>query len=114
MAAAEPELDLRPLTARSVVLSVLLGTHPPFLPVRALVRTAELFGISEGTTRVALSRLVADGDVIAEDSSYRLSPRLAERQRRQDEGLHPATKEWDGSWERAIAQPVVREIGRAS
>src|SRR5580658_1300914 len=26
------ELDLRPLTARSVVLSTLLGSHPPLLP----------------------------------------------------------------------------------
>jgi phenylacetic acid degradation operon negative regulatory protein len=102
------QLDLRPLTARSVILSVLLGTHPPLLPVRALVRTAELFDISEGTTRVALSRLVSDGDVVAEDSSYRLSTRLLSRQRRQDEGLRPATRPWRGGWEIGIAAPEVR------
>lgn len=106
----EPDdaLGLRPLTARSVVLSVLLGTHPPHLPVRTLVRTAELFGITEGTTRVALSRLCADGDVIAEDRGYRLTARLLARQRRQDEGHHPETHEWDGRWEIAIAAPEVR------
>ena len=75
-------LGLQPLTARSVILSVLLGTHPPRLPVKILVRTAELFGISEGTTRVALSRLAADGDVVAEDRDYRLTARLLDRQRR--------------------------------
>ncbi|HET6915687.1 MAG TPA: PaaX family transcriptional regulator C-terminal domain-containing protein [Acidimicrobiales bacterium] len=101
-------LGLRPLTARSVILSVLLGTHPPHLPVRTLVRTAELFGITEGTTRVALSRLCADGDVVAEDRGYRLTARLLARQRRQDEGHHPETKSWEGQWEIAIAAPNVR------
>jgi phenylacetic acid degradation operon negative regulatory protein len=101
-------LGLRPLTARSVILSVLLGTHPPHLPVRMLVRTAELFGITEGTTRVALSRLCADGDVVAEDRGYRLTERLLARQRRQDEGHHPAIDEWGGTWEIAIAAVQVR------
>ena len=101
-------LGLQPLTARSVILSVLLGTHPPRLPVKILVRTAELFGISEGTTRVALSRLAADGDVVAEDRDYRLTARLLDRQRRQDEGHHPVTRSWNGGWELAIASPSVR------
>ena len=101
-------LGLRPLTARSVILSVLLGTHPPHLPVRTLVRTAELFGITEGTTRVALSRLCADGDVVAEDRGYRLTARLLARQRRQDEGHYPETRQWDGQWEIAVAAPQLR------
>ena len=101
-------LGLQPLTARSVILSVLLGTHPPRLPVKILVRTAELFGITEGTTRVALSRLAADGDVVAEDRDYRLTARLLNRQKRQDEGHHPVTRPWKGGWEVAIASPSVR------
>ena len=100
-------LGLRPLTARSVILSVLLGTHPPLLPVRSLVRTGELFGISEGTARVALSRLVADGEVVTESGRYRLSERLVARQRRQDEGRTPATRPWRGSWEMAVAKSDV-------
>jgi phenylacetic acid degradation operon negative regulatory protein len=51
-----------PLTARSVLASVLLGTDPPWLPTPLLVRTSALFGICEGSTRSALSRLVAAGD----------------------------------------------------
>ena len=53
-AGAPGALRLAPLTARSVLLSVLLGSHPPELPVRALVGAAELFGISHGSARVAL------------------------------------------------------------
>ena len=108
-------LGLQPLTARSVILSVLLGTHPPLLPVRTLVRTTELFGITEGTTRVALSRLVSDREVVAEGSRYRLSERLVARQRRLDEGRAPATRPWRGMWEMAVASPGVHSgIGRAA
>ena len=99
------DLDLRPLTARSVILSILLGTHRPSLPVRALVRTAGLFGITEGTTRVALSRLASEGDVVAHDGAYGLSPRLISRQHRQDEGLHPEVRPWRGGWELAVLRP---------
>ncbi len=60
------ELGLRPLTTRSVLLSTLLGAHPPRLRARHLVRVGRLFGIAEGTVRVALSRMVADGDVVQE------------------------------------------------
>jgi phenylacetic acid degradation operon negative regulatory protein len=105
---SEEDLDLRPLTARSVILSVLLGSHPPLLPVRSLVRTAELFGISEGTTRVALSRLVADGDVAADRGRYRLSDRLVTRQQRLDEGRVPATQPWRGAWEIGVVDQSVR------
>lgn len=71
---AAAALALRPLTARSIVLSTLLGHHPPRLPARALVRVGELFGIAEGTVRVALSRMVAAGDLYQSDGSYALTP----------------------------------------
>lgn len=35
------DLKIRPLTARSVVLSTLLGLHPPRLPARHLVRVGD-------------------------------------------------------------------------
>ena len=104
-------LGLRPLTARSVLLSVLLGTHPPELPVRALVRAGALFGVPDGTIRVALSRMAADGEVEAADGRYRLAGRLLERQRHQDEGRAAVTLEWDGTWELVLAAPGTR--GRA-
>ncbi len=57
------ETGERPLTARSIVASALLGTHPPVLRGQLLVRLGELFGVAEGTTRVALSRMVAAGEL---------------------------------------------------
>lgn len=94
-----------PLPARSVLLSLLLGSHPPRLPVRTLVRTAELFGISEGTARVALSRLTADGEVVTEAGSYGLSARHLDRQRDQDAALRPRIRPWRGRWDMALLLP---------
>ncbi|MGP3912508.1 PaaX family transcriptional regulator C-terminal domain-containing protein [Nonomuraea sp. 10N515B] len=90
------------MSARSAVLSALLGHHPPRLPARHLVRIGALFGIAEGTVRVALSRMVAAGDLIQEDRFYTLSERLVERQARQDESRDPHTRPWDGTWEVAV------------
>jgi phenylacetic acid degradation operon negative regulatory protein len=102
-------LQLRPLTARSVVLSLLLGAHPPELPVRDLVRAVETFDIAEATLRVALSRMVAAGDLDRSERTYALSQRLMDRQRRQDDSVHPATRRGRGSWEML----VIRSIGRS-
>ncbi|GAA3235259.1 PaaX family transcriptional regulator C-terminal domain-containing protein [Nonomuraea helvata] len=90
------------LSARSAVLSALLGSHPPRLPARHLVRIGALFGIAEGTVRVALSRMVAAGDLLQDGRHYTLSQRLVERQARQDESRDPHTRPWDGTWEVAV------------
>ncbi|WP_399896794.1 PaaX family transcriptional regulator C-terminal domain-containing protein [Streptomyces sp. BBFR51] len=95
-------LTLRPLSARSVVLSLLLGTHPPELPARELVRLVEVFDVGASTVRAALSRMAAAGDLRRTDTGYRLSERLLERQRRQDEALRPHTRAWDGDWEMLV------------
>jgi phenylacetic acid degradation operon negative regulatory protein len=95
-------LDLRPLTARSVLLSTLLGLDPPALSAARLVATAGLFGISEGTARVALSRMAAAGEVVADDGRYRLAGRLLERQARQASGRRPPAGAWDGGWHLAV------------
>ena len=100
------------LPARSVLLSVLLGSHPPRLPVRTLVRTAELFGISDGSARVALSRLTADGEVLGGNGTYELSARHLERQRDQDQALRPATRPWQGDWDMAIVPVDGADIRR--
>jgi phenylacetic acid degradation operon negative regulatory protein len=99
----------RPLTARSVIASNLLGMANPALPARLLVRAGELFGITEGTTRVALSRMVASSELVVEDGVYRLSGRLLERQHEQEAGRHPDLRPWDGGWRIGL----VRESSRA-
>ncbi|WP_343948142.1 PaaX family transcriptional regulator C-terminal domain-containing protein [Nonomuraea longicatena] len=90
------------LSARSALLSALLGSHPPELAARQLVRIGALFGIAEGTVRVALSRMVSAGDLVPADGRYRLSERLVERQARQDESRDPRTRPWTGTWEIAV------------
>src|SRR4051812_36414839 len=96
------EVDLRPLSARSVVLSLLLGTHPPELPVRDLLRAVEPLGVAGSTLRAAPSRMPAAGDLRSTDGVYRLSDRLLERQHRQDIAVHPETRPWGGDWEMTV------------
>jgi phenylacetic acid degradation operon negative regulatory protein len=92
----------RPLTARSVVASTLLGVDPPRLPTRLLVRSGELFGISQGTTRVALSRMVAAGELVVVGGGHELAGHLRERQARQLASRAPTTSAWDGTWTMAV------------
>lgn len=101
---------IQPLTARSVAISTLLGYHPPALPVGALVKVGELFGIAERTTRVALTRMVADGDLVAEDGVYRLTERLVRRQEHQEQSCSPTPKQWDGNWDIAIVTTSARPL----
>lgn len=99
---------MRPLTARSAVLSTLLGAHPPRLPARSLVRVGELFGVAEGTIRVALSRMVAAGDLTQVNGDYQLTRRLRDRQARQDQSRFPSTVPWTGDWEIAVVTAARR------
>ncbi len=70
---AEPKLN-----ARSVILSTLLGTDPPELPVSALVAVTDLFGLGEGTVRTSLSRMAARGEITTGgDGRYRLAGAVA-------------------------------------
>ena len=94
-------VPIRPLSARSVVLSLLLGAHPPELAVRDLVAVADHFGIAEATMRVALTRMVAAGDLDRTDGTYRLSTRMLKRQQRQDVALEPGGP-GDGTWEQVV------------
>lgn len=88
----------RPLTARSVIASTLLGVDPPRLPALALVRSGELFGLREGATRTALSRMAAAGEVESIDGDYELVGPLLERHARQQAARRAAQPPWDGTW----------------
>lgn len=95
------------LTARSVVLSVLLGAHPAWATAAELVRLTGDFDIRESTVRVALTRMVTAGDLVRSEDGYRLSDRLLARQRRQDAAIDPRVRPWDGAW----ATLVVTSVG---
>ncbi|MGA8547944.1 MAG: PaaX family transcriptional regulator C-terminal domain-containing protein [Mycobacterium sp.] len=94
------------MTARSVVLSVLLGAHPAWASAAELIRLTDDFGIKETTLRVALTRMVSSGDLVRSADGYRLSERLLARQRRQDDAMRPQLRHWDGFWTALIVTSV--------
>ena len=94
------------MTARSVVLSVLLGAHPAWATTAELLRPTADFGLKESTVRVALTRLVSTGDLVRSADGYRLSDRLLARQRRQDDAMRPHVKPWDGTWTTLVITSV--------
>jgi phenylacetic acid degradation operon negative regulatory protein len=96
----------RRMTARSVVLSVLLGAHPARATAAELVRLTAGFDIKESTLRVALTRMVAGGDLVRAPDGYRLSERLLARQRRQDLALRPEVLDWNGDWLTVVVTAV--------
>lgn len=99
----------RPLTARSVIASTLLGVDPPRLPTLALVHSGELFGLSEGATRTALSRMAAAGEIESDGNHYRLSGRLLERFHRQQSARATSDiGDWDGTWLMLVLRPEPR------
>lgn len=94
------------LTARSVVLSVLLGAHPAWASAAELITLTADFGIREPTLRVALTRMVGAGDLVRSADGYRLSDRLLARQRRQDAAIDPRERPWDGMWSTLLITSV--------
>lgn len=101
---------LRPLDARSVVLSTLLGTDPPRMPVARLVRAGEIFGLRPGTVRTALTRMVQRGELrVDEQRRYRLDGVLLDRQVRQSASVHASTLDWDGRWRVGVVTASTRD-----
>jgi len=94
------------MTARSVVLSVLLGAHPAWATASELIRLTADFDIKEPTVRVALTRMVSAGDLVRSEDGYRLSDRLLGRQRRQDDAINPRLRQWDGAWNTLVITSV--------
>lgn len=103
-------ITLTRMTARSVVLSVLLGAHPACANIGELIKLTTDFGIKEATLRVALTRMVGGGDLTRSADGYRLSDRLLARQRRQDQAMCPRVHPWRGYW----ATVIVTSIGSAA
>ena len=110
--ANETDVLARPLSPRSVIASLLLGMHPPRLRGALLVRWCAHLGIAQGTTRVALSRMVDAGELIAVDGRYELAGPLRTRQAGQDWSLAPVLLPWDGTWTLWIVHPGRRPAPR--
>lgn len=96
--AGDHEATPPPLSARSVALSLLLGARPPRLRGRDVVTLGEMFGVAVPTMRVALSRMVAAGDLEVDDGIYTLGPQHLDRQRVTEALAHPRRRPYDGMW----------------
>lgn len=86
---------------RSLILDLLTTLRRGSMPVAALVRAGTLFGIAEGSLRVALSRLLAEGRVERDERGrYRLG--AAAEPIRGVVGawrhLDRRTRPWNGDW----------------
>ena len=94
----------RPLSARSVLATALLGADEPHLTVGELVGMASLFGISDGAARTCLWRMVSSGELAADDGIYALAGPLLERRQRVDDAarIDDVSGPWDGTWELAV------------
>lgn len=88
--------------------SLLFGMDRPRMAGGLLVRWCARFGVGAGTARVALSRMTADGELVAEDGTYELAGRLAARRRDQEWALAPELSSWSGSWRLAVVAPEAR------
>ena len=102
----------RPLAPRSLVASLLLRTRPPRMRGSRLVQWCELFGVTEGTTRVALSRMVERGELLVRDGVYELAGRVGTRRGAQDWSLDPKLGRWRGSWRTAVVPAGPRDATR--
>jgi phenylacetic acid degradation operon negative regulatory protein len=79
------------------------------MPGARLVQWCGAFGIAEGTARVALSRMVDRGELVASAGTYELAGSVRGRQRTQDWSLTPALTDWDGGWRLATVRPAARD-----
>jgi len=88
-------------TARSFVLDLLSTLRRGAMPVRALVEAAALFEIAEGSVRVALTRLLAEGLVERDErGEYRLGANAAPIRDRVAtwRDLSAQLRSWSGGW----------------
>ncbi len=95
----------RPLSARSVLATALLGADQPRLTVAELIAVASQFGISPGAARTCLWRMVSNGELTGDDGCYTLAGHLLERRQRVDDASRiddVPLSGWDRTWELAI------------
>jgi phenylacetic acid degradation operon negative regulatory protein len=92
---------VRQPSARSLIVDLLSTLRRGSMPVAALVQAGALFAIAEGSIRVALHRLLADGRVESDErGQYRLGAAAAPVQSivagwRE---LDRRTRPWNGRW----------------
>lgn len=99
------DADIRPVSARSALIRILIAADSPTMTAREICAATTIVGYPEATVRVAVSRMVAAGELVRERRAYTLIPALRARRA---ELTAPRTVAWTGDWE----QVVVTATGR--
>ena len=92
------------VSAKSIILEILSVApliHGPSVPVRILVKAADVFDVAENSVRVAIVRLRAEGLVESEDRGYYQLGQAAlpiDEQVSRWRLLEGQVQAWDGSW----------------
>lgn len=99
------DVAIRPVTARSALVRILIAAESPTLSSREICAVTTALGYPETTIRVAVSRMVASGELLRDRRAYTLVPALRARRSELDP---PRTRPWTGEWD----QVVVTASGR--
>ena len=86
---------------KSLILDLLFTVGRSAAPVRALVSAASLFGIADNSLRVALARLLSEGEVERDERGlYRLGPaaRALSEEVRAWKRMEERLGAWSGEW----------------
>ena len=73
-----------------------------------------LFGVAEGTARVALSRMVERDELTSRNGNYELAGDLRHRQPAQDWSLQPELMDWAGTWVLGLVEAGARRAPERS
>ncbi|MFD4352581.1 PaaX domain-containing protein, C- domain protein [Nocardia sp. NPDC058518] len=98
---------VRPVSARSAVIRILIAADSPTMTSSEICAATTAVGYPEPAVRVAVSRMVAAGELVREHRAYTLDPALRARR---TELAAPPVRLWDGDWE----QVVITAVGRPS
>lgn len=98
---------VRPVSARSAVVRILIAADSPTMTSGEICAATTAVGYPETTVRVAVSRMMAAGELVREHRAYTLDPALRARR---TELVAPPVRPWRGEWE----QVVITAAGRPS
>ncbi|WP_201449921.1 PaaX domain-containing protein, C- domain protein [Nocardia caishijiensis] len=101
------DVRIRPVSARSALIRILIAADSPTMTAHQICAATTAAGYPEATVRVAVSRMVAAGDLVRANRVYTLAPHLRARR---DDLLAPPTVPWQGDWE----QVVITATGRSA
>ncbi|WP_336087448.1 PaaX domain-containing protein, C- domain protein [Nocardia sp. SSK8] len=93
------DVAIRPVTARSALVRILIAADSPTMTSREICAATTAIGYPESTIRVAVSRMVAAGDLLRERRAYTLDPALRARR---SELAAPRTRPWTGDWDQVV------------